>query len=349
MSVIVVSDVHLGEKNTFEHNYFSNFIDWLAALEKNGSFIADGKRLAPPEKLILLGDILEMWDPKDDEMKNTFMKSVEPLGKLAVLKCEKIYVMGNHDEDIADNLEEIIINTDEGNKTIRRSTFHINSDFSMIDRHYPENPHDKEKGFLEIGKRKYFFLHGQQFDKLFLSVGPLANVPTYMAKASNMLMKFFPPKGWLIVALFAAFGAAYVKWGDDRIWGLMVASFILSIPRLFTYFQDTVWANVRGFVEDKPKYQDVATLIKKNYYVYDKDKTGKDVNFVFGHTHIPEIHSHKFKENGETCKMLFVNSGSWVPEEKYVHNTFVYLDEVGTYIFKWETSGDLKLYQSDLI
>ncbi|MDD5616818.1 MAG: hypothetical protein PHH85_11535, partial [Candidatus Methanoperedens sp.] len=68
MSVIIVSDVHLGEKNTFEHNDFSKFIDWLAALEKNGSFTADGKRLVPPEKLILLGDILEMWDPKDDEM-----------------------------------------------------------------------------------------------------------------------------------------------------------------------------------------------------------------------------------------------------------------------------------------
>ena len=290
-----------------------------------------------------------MWDPKDNEMKNTFMKSVEPFGKLAGLKCEKIYVMGNHDEDIADNLEETIIETDEGNKTLRRSTFHMNSDFAMIDRHYPENPHDIEKGFLQIGKRKYFFLHGQQFDKLFLSVGSLASVPTHMAKASNMLMKFFPPKGWLIVALFAVFGAAYINWGDERIWGLMVASFILSIPRLFTYFQDSIWAKVRGFVEDKPKYQDVATLIKKNYYVYDKDKTGKDVNFVFGHTHIPEIHSHTFTENGETCKMLFVNSGSWVPDEKYVHNTFVYLDEVETYIFKWETSGDLQLFQPDLI
>jgi len=44
-----------------------------------------------------------------------------------------------------------------------------------------------------------------------------------------------------------------------------------------------------------------------------------------------------------------MNSGSWVPDEKYVNNTFVYLDEVGTYIFKWETGGDFKLFQSDLI
>jgi len=74
-----------------------------------------------------------------------------------------------------------------------------------------------------------------------------------------------------------------------------------------------------------------------------------NTNFVFGHTHIPEIHSHTFRETGENCKMLFMNSGSWVPDEKYVNNTFVYLDEVGTYIFKWETGGDFKLFQSDLI
>jgi UDP-2,3-diacylglucosamine pyrophosphatase LpxH len=81
MSVIVVSDVHLGSA-TSNHPDFSNFIDWIAALEKEGGkTIKLSKKeilLKPPEKLILLGDILELWSPQDEDMKYTMQRSIEP-------------------------------------------------------------------------------------------------------------------------------------------------------------------------------------------------------------------------------------------------------------------------------
>lgn len=350
MSVIVVSDVHLGDESTIKHYDFSKFIEWIALLEKDGarSIKSGGKeiQISPPEKLILLGDILELWSPKDNDTKYTVQHAFEPFGKLANLRCEKIFVLGNHDEDISDSLEEFQIKSKEGNETIKKCSFKINSDFTIINRHYPENPYDENKGFLQLGKRKYFFLHGQQFDRLFLSVGPLANIPTYTAKISNAFSKIFPLDGWSVVALFAVFSAAYIILRTEPFLTLSVVTFLLSIPRLFTYLQDKVWANIKGFFTDKPKYRDVETIINKKYYVYNKDKTGDDVNFVFGHTHVPEIHLHKFEDG---TQMLFVNSGSWVPEKDYTYNTFVYIDERGTYLFRWEVGGNVELLQADVV
>ncbi|MCM1565344.1 MAG: hypothetical protein NC238_05245 [Dehalobacter sp.] len=92
MSVIAVSDVHLGSKKS-NHKEFSKFLDWLVALEKEGGKTVKSCRkeilLKPPEKLILLGGILELWSPEDEDIKYTVQRSIEPFGKLASLKCEK--------------------------------------------------------------------------------------------------------------------------------------------------------------------------------------------------------------------------------------------------------------------
>lgn len=276
-------------------------------------------------------------------MKYTAQRAIEPFGKLVSLGCEKIFVLGNHDEDISEYLEEIKSN---GSSVIKKNSFMTKSDFTIIDRHYPEDPHDKEKGFLQVGKRKYFFLHGQQFDKLFISVGRLASIPTRIAKISNAFSRIFQPNGWSIVALFAILSGIYIVWRNDMVLAFSVVTFLLSIPRLFTYLQDKVWANIKVLFTDKPKYMDVETIIKEKYYDFDKDMTGEDVNFVFGHTHVPEIHQHKFNSKGKEHEMLFVNSGSWVKEKDYTHDTFVYIDETGSYLFKWNIGGDIELLQS---
>lgn len=346
MSIIVVSDVHLGDEKS-NHEDFPKFIDWIAALEKSGvkSIKSSGKEvlLSPPEKLILLGDILELWSPQDNDMKFTVQRAFEPFGKLSGLKCEKIFVLGNHDEDISEYLD-VNIRLNDGLE-VKENTFKIKSNFTVINRHYPEDPHDEAKGFLHIGNDKYFFLHGQQFDRLFISVGPLANIPTYIAKISNAFSKIFPLNGWSIVIVFAILLALYFINITNRqtILPYLQVTFILSIPRLFTYLQDKVWTSIKGFFTDKPKYKDVQTIIQEKYYDFNKDTTGMDVNLVFGHTHVPEIYLHKFKVNEKDYKMLFVNSGSWVREKDYPYNTFAYIDETGPYLFKWYIDGNLEL------
>ncbi len=347
MSIIVVSDIHLGYESS---NYadFSNFIDWVAALEKNGgrSLKVDKKeiKLNPPEKIILLGDILELWDPKDNDPKFTVQQAFEPFGKLAHLRCEKIFVLGNHDEDISEYLD-VKMKLKDGSE-IKENTFRINSNFTVINRHYPEDPQDETKGFLQVGTKKYFFLHGQQFDKLFISVGSFANMPTFIAKISSTFSEIFPFKGWSIVMVFAILSALYLVINSTIILTLVIVTFLLSIPRLFTYFQDKVWANIKIFFTDKPKYKDVQTIIEEKYYDFNKDTTGDDVNLVFGHTHVPEIYLYKFKINKKDYEMLFVNTGSWVLGGKYLYNTFVYLDETGSYLFKWNIDGNIELISS---
>lgn len=343
MSIIVVSDVHLGSESS-KHDDFSKFLDWLSELEKNGgtSIRSGGKEviLSPPEKLILLGDILELWSPKDNNMKYSAQEAIEPFTKLVNLKCEKIFVLGNHDENVSKYLDDFRLRE---NYTIKKHNFGIRKNFTIIDRHYPEDPHDKEKGFLQVGARKYFFLHGQQFDKLFLLVGPLAKIPTKTAEISGAFSNIFPMNGWSVFMLFVISSTAYMIWRNDIFLTLSVGLFLLSIPRLFTYLQDKVWAKLKWYVEDRPKYSDVETIIEKKYYDFDKDETGDDVNFVFGHTHVPEIHEHTFPRKDREYKMLFVNSGSWVTEKDHTHDTFVYLDESGAYLFKWNVGGDMEL------
>ncbi|VVB89755.1 UDP-2,3-diacylglucosamine hydrolase [uncultured archaeon] len=346
MSIIVVSDIHLGSVSS-KNEDFTKFLDWLAEIEKKGgeSISSGGKavKLSPPEKLILLGDILELWSPIDNNIKYTVQEAIEPFSKLMNLKCEKVFVLGNHDENVSKYLDEFKLRTDYA---VKKYNFGLNKNFTIIDRHYPEDAHDKEKGFLKIGTRKYFFLHGQQFDKLFLAAGPLANIPSKTAEISGAFSNIFPFNGWSIVMLFIVSGAAYLITKNDIIFTISAGSFLLSVPRLFTYFQDKVWAKLKRHVEDRPKYSDVETIIKKKYYDFEKDKTGDDVNFVFGHTHVPEIHEHTFQRNDKELKMLFVNSGSWVVDKDYIHNTFVYIDESGAYLYRWGDGGDVELLSS---
>jgi UDP-2,3-diacylglucosamine pyrophosphatase LpxH len=346
MSVIVVSDVHLGSA-TSNHSDFSNFLDWIAMLEKEGGKKIKLSRkellLKPPKKLILLGDILEMWSPQNEDMKYTVQRSIEPFGKLNDLKCEKIFVLGNHDEDIADYLDVAMKLRSE--KDIRENTFKLNqANFKIINRHYPKYPEDKEKGFLQIGDNKYFFIHGQQFDKLFTEFGPLASVPTYTTKLSGTFSKIFPFNGWSIVGAFVLSG--FVNWRIFRFKNAYLSaftyiSFLLSIPRIFTYLQGPFWKKFRGNLTDKPKYKDIKTIVEEKYYDVNEDTTDWDVNIVFGHTHVPEIRSLPFKENGKVHKCLFLNSGSWTREAD-IHNTFIYLDETGYYLFRWNPDGKIE-------
>jgi UDP-2,3-diacylglucosamine pyrophosphatase LpxH len=344
LSVIVVSDTHLGNETQSDKD-FSKFIDWIAELEKEGgkTIKSGGKDilLKPPEKLILLGDILELWSPRDEDMKYTMQEGVEPFGKLIGLGCEKIFVLGNHDEGIAEYLD-VAMKSKEG-KEIKENIFKINNaDFRIINRHYPEDPEDRTKGFLKIGNYKYFFIHGQQFDKLFIRLGPLASIPTYTAKLSNAFSKIFIPDGWSIVAAFVILLILYSRFKNDALWAFTVASFLLSIPRLFTYFQDKFWVVFRNALTNKPKYKDIKTIVEEKYYDVDADTTDWDVNIVFGHTHMPEIRPYRQGGTGGDHEWLFLNTGSWT-QEKGNYNTFIYLDESGYYLFKWDGCDEIEL------
>lgn len=108
--------------------------------------------IEPPTKIILLGDILDIWDPKDQDRNNVIKDAVEPFSILHDIDCEKIYVTGNHDEDI----EEI-------EKKIKSFEWKKGHNLIFSRRHYPE----EKKIFRgnDVNGLHYSFLHGHQYDK----------------------------------------------------------------------------------------------------------------------------------------------------------------------------------------
>jgi UDP-2,3-diacylglucosamine pyrophosphatase LpxH len=178
MAYIVVSDVHLGSEKCNQAE-FCNFLDWVHGLDSQPKIIEckDDKEVTikKPEKIVLIGDILELWDPEDGNRDYVIRDGMRPFSILSQLNCEKVYVVGNHDDSLSE-LEDYIdyVILPNGTK------------FNIYDRHYPKKD---EKGMASgetIGNQSYFFLHGHQFDK----------EQDILAKVSDILGERWDPLGW---------------------------------------------------------------------------------------------------------------------------------------------------------
>jgi len=310
-SIIVVSDVHLGHKRSnFEE--FNEFLDWIG----NKELVVEGKkRIRYPDSIILLGDILELWEPKDDDFGYVGRQSRKLLEKIIDLPCEKVYVLGNHDK----NLEEL------------RAQKYIlpGGDFEIFYRHFPK---DAESESLTIGKERYFFIHGHQFDKdmrYFKKLGEIG--PSILLSLQRINKQLFRIRGFgsaiLAVVLYCmhlyvfenvppyAVAALFPFWGTNLAWRLG-----RPITRKLCKARDI----------------DIESIVKNGWYDPKKDTIAAK-NLVFAHTHSPGI------EKGETLKRitkknikkeLLVNTGSWFAKEK-ITNTFLYIDEKEILLLKW--------------
>ncbi|MFZ3059135.1 MAG: hypothetical protein WA102_05280 [Candidatus Methanoperedens sp.] len=179
MAYIVVSDVHLGSKvyDRYNRDMFCSFLNWVRGLENKEETIKCGTKdvtIHKPENLILLGDILELWDPKDGDRDNVIKDSIIPFSVLSDINCDKTYVIGNHDDslgELEDDVNNVVL--PNGKK------------FTIYDRHYPEKKADMATG-IHIGKKSYFFLHGHQFDK----------EQAILAWVSDLIGESWNPLGW---------------------------------------------------------------------------------------------------------------------------------------------------------
>lgn len=81
-SVIVVSDVHLGHKSS-NFKQFNDFLDWIGAAgegdEKSDrlivTFNSEKRKIRNPDLILFLGDLLELWEPKNDDIGNVGKQS----------------------------------------------------------------------------------------------------------------------------------------------------------------------------------------------------------------------------------------------------------------------------------
>jgi UDP-2,3-diacylglucosamine pyrophosphatase LpxH len=346
---IIVSDLHLGSKES-NHEEFCSFLEWIRSLATQSGIIKCKDKeitIKNPSEILLLGDILELWDPDNGDRDNVIKDSIKLFSLLFDLNCEKIYVVGNHDEYLG-----------ELDKIIGRQLLANGTSFDIYNRHYPEK--DEKSGIpngIKIGNRSYFFLHGHQFDK---EQAILAYVSKLIGERWDPLDWFqilynipFTKKHWttnFFVFLALLLGGKHFLWNVflqssfwlTVLWAAITGFFALSsIPGIVAYSQRWVYSLTN------PRDKTTEQIIKEGYYQEDKDTINADV-VVFGHTHF----ASSYELLKASRKKLFLNTGSWVGIDKVINgkiryaNTFIYLDETGSYILTWRGSGNINCIEA---
>jgi UDP-2,3-diacylglucosamine pyrophosphatase LpxH len=334
MSYIIVSDIHLGS-SICHSRQFCDFLKWVRQLDEQNETVRYGDKditVTSPEKLILLGDILELWDPRNGDRDNVVKESLLPYSLLSDIESDKIYVVGNHDDSISQYETKI-------NYQLLANSRRLD----IYDGHYPEEP-------LRIGDQNYFFLHGHQFDK---EQAILARVSDVLGEKWDPVKWFqdlfnitFTKKHWkvslfvfiaLLVGGYLAYlkGISQISFGSTLFWALILGFFaISSFPGVVAKAQRRIYDY------HKPKDRTAQQIIEDGYYQSKKDTISSNVAVVFGHTHFPS--SYRGEKGGGK---LFINTGSWVDGKEKIDgkpryaDTFVYLDESGAYIMQWVNGG----------
>ncbi|MFA4957221.1 MAG: hypothetical protein WC556_09655 [Candidatus Methanoperedens sp.] len=138
----VVSDTHLGSNkegsNVPNYGEFCSFLEWLKSIPDSGTdiLIIEGqieikKRVYSPTKMILLGDIIDQWDPDKGDRSYIIKEGSRPFALIQGLKCDKVYVVGNHDQDLYELAN--ILQKEKGCIDLDNSKLEVHR------RHYPRN------------------------------------------------------------------------------------------------------------------------------------------------------------------------------------------------------------------
>ena len=383
-SIIVVSDLHLGGNHGERTSRdFSSFLDWLKLLcdESNETRVeikAKGsKKLKPPQMLILLGDILELWRPRPPMRSELFRDLFPLISKLLELPIPIVYVTGNHDREICEFFEAF-----PGFPEVK-SKFIIEADQfpcgkipgQMINEH----------GLRLGNKYEYTFLHGHQFDGRFKITSSFSEYPGWVCNNSSIfeMHPYYRPFIWS----FCAFGILYFLLIGPQLsamyhvplWimnilhnvllaftGMSILLVAISIP---TQWMDYLYnafhsKSIKKIVSFFPRFRYSSKKKRIDYLKATRDfkkKKGEGgTNVVIsGHTHWPaDVEDHELNK-------ISVNTGSWVREapfdsdpesgfgyrivgkdressvdtgyREYVCNTFVYLDKEMPLTMIWDT------------
>jgi len=351
-SLIVVSDTHLGLtagkrlfffKNTVSHRPESlqKFLEWLKELEEEGEKqvdlgIAPGRtkttrRLVAPSKLILNGDILELLDASE---RASELSTRSIFNTLLALKCEKIYLIGNHD---------FAMKQVEGRYPFGKSPVQIVHDT------YP----------LGLGDNHYLFLHGHQFSWIF------RNMPWQIMSYLRDGAEAFGLFAWLLVlAWLIALGFAIptiLGWITLSPWlanvalGAAAVLSLLAPPRVIISVARPIW---NLLFARSHRYRRKRAF--DGFHGWWKDSVKKiqpvgRIHIVYGHTHLTGVFSKQEvqKELGKTIEgpdFILINHPAWVSDRKYLHwvkdgkgrytkvheGVFIYIDADGYEFFRWD-------------
>jgi UDP-2,3-diacylglucosamine pyrophosphatase LpxH len=312
--------------------------------------------LEAPHKIILLGDMLDLWISRDSNTLRPYQESFNIFNSLIALNREIVWLLGNHDG---------IMEHYEGTHYLPDG-----APFSVFCGGYPNGKGSEGRCKGEhiggqgepIGGRTYFFLHGHQFDFFFRhgSVLRFGNFVGFSSATARDFKRFM----WLggIVLLLTVFVvlspllnnwlptlfASMVPFEQNStlavltlfVWWLIGAIAFLGVLWLFTSLAKLYYdySHHPGHIQKGAgKPSTLRMQIQQRVGCYDFPRVAQRIDadvIVCGHTHESYIKSYTPK-NGP--KKLVVNSGSWIVQpNSRTHDTFVYIDNNGLRVLQWQ-------------
>ena len=319
-TAVIFSDTHLGiPSNGKVQCNLNHLYSFLESLRKNKL-----KDVGNPSLFVLLGDILDFWQGNVNTILSDFYGIAKVLLSLDALK---LYIAGNHDRIIG----HILLRDVEGKE-----------DFIIA----------PEMAIVESGGKRYVLIHGHQFDSLFVKLGGLWKLESYIYSLAEGFMSLPGRTEWYMAGLSALSGLLLLVYGEV-LKGLpaFIKPFIYMAPPLLMLpllimtirkVQDELWYLFilplsQSLNLYKPKYRTPHELIKKGNIIdwlkVNRDIIGEVDGVIFGHTHIPGI--------VKSSNLIVANTGSWI-NEKYrelLNNTFICLKNGKIKLYRYSEGG----------
>lgn len=365
---VVLSDTHLGLrpwkrlhffKNTVAHRptHVDQFLKWLEKLQSDGEIdlpVAieernddceydikkiSGKKLFFPDKLVLNGDIFELWDASDQSVMYASHSILNSIDRLA---CEKIYLIGNHD------FANTELATGEGEKEEVPSNLYPSglSELNIFRHTYPA-PMDGKIRTLRMGEDHYLLIHGHQF---------FSSFPWEIISFIRDGAEAFRLYSWVLLGLWIIWIgslplAAYLQPELSPLiqYGIGIPLAILAFPRLFVSIARPIWNKFFGSRYDRKKApRGFVKWWKK--FTKKNELQGKRINVIYGHTHAIDIVGNSELEKMvnnkiEKIDLTLINHPAWVKDSKSKHKdelqeVFVYVDKYGFEFFGWNWNSN---------
>lgn len=356
--VIVIADTHLGlrprrplgidlQSETCEPTILSGFLNWLVDLEDKGKFIAPlaatarGERemeLKPPGKLVLLGDILELWDSSQKAVEMCGNPILQTLSKL---RCEKVYLLGNHDYPLSE---------------FAGSSYPSGATPMLLTT--PIYPPENDKAVIEpteMADAAYLFVHGQQFDKYFVAsrgldqfLGIMRDAAVAFGQYSKLLASVFVVV--LLISLWNPIPSlSAVLWLSAVMLGLVAVPWMIitfargGFNRLKSSKHDR-----KGAIEGFQKWW--SNWACPRLQIFREQNKNWHINIIYGHTHLADIierqDMNSVLKNKVDDNVTLINVPAWVHDTKVRYQNvlraaFLYIHDRGYEFFGWDWDANV--------
>jgi len=342
--ILVISDVHLGfesESSDRFQNFMGYLTDWVNAGETTIRGIKEP--LKAPQKVILLGDFIDLWISRDSNTARPFWESYTAVNSLIALERNVVYICGNHDG---------IMNKYAPPNPLPPRV----GSFTVADRYPPKGKDGKWHG-EQIGALSYHFLHGHQFDLVqhnhsvlrlgnflgltsasaggfweFKTLGKVLFILIVLIVLSPLVINWLPlflarvsvnttleQGGYAALVLF-------LSW----IVGAFAFLGVLWVLGAITRWYYNKFLHPKHDPTKKPSlFEKIRRFIGTGLFSREARKICADT-VVFGHVHHPEM-----RACNEKNVKLRINCGSWIAQ-KDDYDTFVYIDENKPYLLRWQ-------------